>query len=100
VGHTPPESGALADGQEAVGGGSLHRELATMDVLCGCTPRSILAMEALWPKDGPVPWGEAYMIAKQRARLDAHDHHDGRTVAFLEGLIAATRLGRQESPHV
>lgn len=75
---------------------TLSYELGTMDALRGCTPRSVMASEAGWPDDSPVAWPEAYMMAKLRGRTPGADHHDGRTVAFLEGFSAAVRMTRDE----
>lgn len=76
---------------------TLHDELEMMDALRGCTPRSVMASEAGWPADSPVAWPEAYIEAKARGCEPGADHHEGRTVAFLEGFSAAVRLLRDES---
>lgn len=74
--------------------------LDRMDLLWA-NDRSVPSCEALW-KDYGVPgvsWAEAYMVATHRARYIGADCHDGRTVAFLEGLMVASALTRsQEAP--
>lgn len=65
--------------------------LDRFDVLAGASGRSIQTCEAMWRDGGPpgVSWAQAYMVAKHRARDVGADNHEGRTVAFLEGMLAA-----------
>lgn len=67
----------------------LQDELSRMDLLAGASGRSIQSLEALWPDDAPVPWTEAYNAAQARQQDPGADRQDGRTVAFLEGMLAA-----------
>lgn len=71
----------------------LDEALARMARLTG-HDRSIASCEALWNEFQPLgmPWGEAYLQAKQNARPVGADRYDGRAVAFLEGFMAATLL--------
>ena len=70
---------------------TLSDELKQMDFMAGASGRSVQALEALW--GAPlVSWGEAYLTAKERGRLPAHDQANGKTVAFLEGLLAGLRM--------
>jgi hypothetical protein len=80
----------------------LHEAIDKMDFMHGCNGRSVQSMEALMLdpayRVSGLTWGEAYLMAKQRAREPGADQHDGRTVAFLEGLALASRIALSAAP--
>ena len=75
-------------------------EMATIDLMLGCSGRCVLSCEALytsiWGIDG-VSWKEFYTLAQERAQLPAGDRDEGRAVAFMEGAMLAARLAKTAS---
>lgn len=75
--------------------GRLNLELERLDLLAGCDPRSILAVEAAWSRVEEatgITWREAITTARERAEMPAFDTADGRIVAFLEGIYAVSGI--------